>query len=89
VISLKTYRLTYIRNCLVIYKEKHSYLQNCLGDAGKVDASRNEVYQKYHNIDKFKIDRYMIWVACQAIIADQSLSATDKAPLFIKNIKTN
>jgi hypothetical protein len=52
-----------------------------LGDAGltgKVDASRNEVYQKYHNIDKSQIDRYMIWVSCQTINADHSLSAVTR-----------
>ena len=56
-----------------------------LGDTelkGKVDASKNEVYQKFNNIDKSVIDRYMLWVSCQTINSDKSLSTPDKIKLW-------
>jgi hypothetical protein len=58
-----------------------------LGDVnlkGKVDASRNEVYQKYNDVDKAHIDHYMIWVSCQNIMLDKQLSARDKSVLWIE-----
>jgi hypothetical protein len=57
-----------------------------LGDInvkGKVEVSKNEMYQKYKNIDKSQIDRYMIWVSCQNIMFDKELTATEKNELWI------
>jgi hypothetical protein len=57
-----------------------------LGDAnlkGTVETSRSEVYQKYKDLDKSQIDRYMIWISCQNIMSSQ-LTATEKAKLWIE-----
>jgi hypothetical protein len=57
-----------------------------LGDLnlkGKVDASRNEVYQRFNDVDKSTIDRYMIWVSCQIIMLDRNLTTADKTKLWI------
>jgi hypothetical protein len=57
-----------------------------LGDLdlkGKIDESKNEVYQKYKNVDKSKIDIYIAWVSCQNIMSDQNLTASQKAKLWI------
>jgi hypothetical protein len=58
-----------------------------LGDTnlkGTVETSKNEVHQKYNNTDKVKIDNYMAWVSCQAIMSDQKLSASDRIELLMK-----
>ena len=57
-----------------------------LGDLdikGKVEVSKNEMYQKYKNIDKSQIDRYMIWVSCQNIMLDRSLPVVEKNRLWL------
>ncbi|HME22393.1 MAG TPA: hypothetical protein VKI44_13795 [Acetobacteraceae bacterium] len=58
-----------------------------LGDVnlkGKVDSSKNEVYQKYIDLDKAQIDHYMIWVACQNIMLDRQLTSPEKLKLWIE-----
>ncbi|MET4279831.1 MULTISPECIES: hypothetical protein [unclassified Bradyrhizobium] len=57
-----------------------------LGDVdlkGKVDSSRKEVHQKYRDLDKSVIDRYMIWVSCQNIMQDKELKPPEKNRLWI------
>ncbi len=57
-----------------------------LGDVnlkGKVNSSRNEVYQKFNDVDKSTIDRYMIWVSCQNIMLNSNLTTADKTKLWI------
>jgi hypothetical protein len=61
-----------------------------LGDAnlkGTVATSRNEIYQKFNNIDKSQIDRYMIWVSCQTIMGDKTLDTPRKIQLWISIYK--
>ncbi|MBY5484657.1 hypothetical protein HFO87_09250 [Rhizobium leguminosarum] len=58
-----------------------------LGDvnlAGEVETSRDEIHQKYKNLDQSVIDRYMIWVSCQGIMQDQRLSPAEKTRLWIQ-----
>jgi hypothetical protein len=45
---------------------------------GQIETSKNEMYQKYHDLDRSVIDRYMIWVSCQNIMFDKALSAVEK-----------
>lgn len=57
-----------------------------LGDAdlqGKVEKSRHEVYQKYENPDKSRLDNYFAWVSCQQIMTDPQLNAADKVRLIL------
>ena len=61
-----------------------------LGDAslkGKVDASKAEIYQKYQNLDKSQIDKYMIWISCQTINEDRMLKSSEKLELFMNVYK--
>jgi hypothetical protein len=58
-----------------------------LGDAnlkGQIELSKNELHQKYLNIDKSQIDRYMAWVSCQNIFYDKTLTTPEKTELLIK-----
>jgi hypothetical protein len=58
-----------------------------LGDVnlkGKVDTSRNEVHQKYNDLDKTVIDRYMIWVSCQSILQDKDLKPPERNKLWLE-----
>ena len=66
---------------------KAAVFTKLLGDVnlkGKVDSSRSEVYQKYKNLDKSVVDRYMIWVSCQAILQDKTLAPAEKVQLWIQ-----
>ncbi len=67
-------------------KGKAQIFAKLLGDVnlkGKVNSSRNEVYQKFNDVDKSTIDRYMIWVSCQNIMLNSNLSTADKTKLWI------
>src|ERR1700676_347805 len=37
---------------------------------GTVEASKTELQQKYRDVDKAQMDRYMSWVSCQSIMQD-------------------
>jgi hypothetical protein len=62
-------------------------LTKYLGDAalkGKVDINRKELQQKYSNIDRAKIDQYLLWVSCQNIMRDSSSTTEQKSDRFIQ-----
>jgi WD40 repeat protein len=57
-----------------------------LGDAqlkGKVEASKTELQQKYKDVDKAQMDRYMSWVSCQSIMQDKELTTAQKNKLWL------
>ncbi len=49
---------------------------------GSVDASRTELYEQHRNLDQHQIDMYFMWVSCQAIMADHTLSTGDKLKIW-------
>jgi hypothetical protein len=56
------------------------------GDAslgGKIEESKNQVYQKYSNVDKSTIDNYMAWISCQNIMSDSNLTSIQKTKLWM------
>ena len=58
-----------------------------LGDAalkGTVEASKTELQQKYKDVDKAQMDRYMSWVSCQSIMQDKTLTTSDKNRLWVE-----
>lgn len=66
---------------------KAQVFSKLLGDVnlkGKVDSSKNEVYQKYKDLDRAQIDQYMIWVSCQGIMSDQKLDTSEKVKLWLE-----
>jgi hypothetical protein len=66
---------------------KAQIFSKLLGDVnlkGKVETNTNEVYQKYHDLDKTQIQQYMIWVSCQNIFLDRQLPPADKTKLWIE-----
>jgi len=55
------------------------------GDAslkGTVQSSKREVYEKHQNLDKSQIDRFMVWVSCQNIMSDPSLTTLQRQQLW-------
>jgi WD40 repeat protein len=57
-----------------------------LGDAalkGTVEASKTELQQKYKDVDKAQMDRYMSWVSCQSIMQDKNLTTAEKNKLWL------
>jgi hypothetical protein len=50
---------------------------------GKIEESKNQVYQKYSNVDKSTIDNYMAWVSCQNIMSDPNLTSIQKTKLWM------
>lgn len=57
-----------------------------LGNAelkGAVEASKKELQQKYKNVDKAQMDRYMAWVSCQNIMQDKNLPTEKKNSLWL------
>jgi hypothetical protein len=64
---------------------KAQLLTKMLGDAqlkGKVETSRTELHQEHKNLDQYQIDMYFMWVACQALNSDKTLSTGDKIKLW-------
>jgi hypothetical protein len=58
-----------------------------LGDAslsGSVESSRRELRQKYDNIDRSTVDRYFLWVTCQQIMNDRSMTTPQKLEEYQK-----
>jgi hypothetical protein len=49
---------------------------------GSVDASRTELYEQHRNLDQHQIDMYFMWVSCQAIMADRTLTTADKLKMW-------
>jgi hypothetical protein len=49
---------------------------------GSVDASRTELYEQHRNLDQHQIDMYFMWVSCQAIMADRTLTTVDKLMMW-------
>ena len=57
-----------------------------LGDAalkGTVEASKKELQQKYKDVDKAQMDRYMSWVSCQSIMQDKEMTTAQKNKLWL------
>src|SRR5215831_6592888 len=64
---------------------KAQLITKMLGDAqlkGKVETSRAELHQEHRNLDQHQIDTYFMWVACQALAFDKTLSAAEKITLW-------
>src|SRR5207245_5562024 len=60
---------------------KAQLLTRLIGDAqlkGALETSKAELYQDHQDVDKFQIDRYFAWVACQNIMADPRLTSLQK-----------
>jgi WD40 repeat protein len=50
---------------------------------GTVEASKTELQQKYKDVDKAQMDRYMSWVSCQSIMQDKDLTTLQKNKLWL------
>jgi hypothetical protein len=64
---------------------KAQVLTRLLGGAqikGTIDTSRMELQEAHQNVDQHQIDMYFMWVSCQTINLDQTLSTTDKVRLW-------
>jgi hypothetical protein len=56
-------------------------LVRIIGDVqlkGAVETSRDELYQRYKDVDKYQINRYFAWVSCQNIMTDTRLTSAQK-----------
>jgi hypothetical protein len=64
---------------------KAQLLTKMLGSAqinGTVETSRTELYEEHKNVDQHQIDMYFMWVSCQTIMSDKTLSTPEKVKLF-------
>jgi hypothetical protein len=51
---------------------------------GAVDTSKTELYEQHKDVDKHQIDMYFMWVSCQLITSNKTMSAPDQINLWIK-----
>ena len=66
---------------------KAQLLTRLLGGAqikGTIDNSRAELHEEHKNVDQHQIDMYFLWVSCQTISADRTLSTADKVRLLLE-----
>lgn len=64
---------------------KAQLLTKLLGNAqikGNIDSSRTELYEHHKNIDQHQIDMYYMWISCQTITSDKSISTEEKTKLL-------
>lgn len=60
---------------------KLQFLSRFIGDAGlkgQVDYAREDVLRKYPNADKLRLNQYVLYVLCMAIMADTKMSTPEK-----------
>jgi hypothetical protein len=66
---------------------KAQLLTKFLGDAGlngKIETTKKELQQKHQNVDKAKINEFLLWVSCQNIMHDSSLNSAQKTMEFLQ-----
>ena len=51
---------------------------------GAIDTSRTELHEEHRNLDQHQIDMYSLWVFCQIISSEKTMSAADKAKLLMQ-----
>jgi hypothetical protein len=64
---------------------KAQLLTKLLGNAqlkGTIDESRAELYEQHKNIDQHQIDMYYMWISCQTITSDKTISTEEKVKLL-------
>jgi hypothetical protein len=49
---------------------------------GTIETSRTELHEQHQNVDQHQLDMYFMWVICQTISADKTLTTPEKPKLW-------
>jgi hypothetical protein len=49
---------------------------------GAIETSRTELHEQHKDVDQHQVDMYFMWVFCQTLNADKTLSTNDKLKLW-------